>query len=225
MQEIIALLPFYLLGNLHCIGMCGPLVAFLGKHPFRGAYFIGRITGFTLAGVLASEVGVIINLISSHLHLSHFLTLGVALIFFALSLMVFVNFKLKENKLIKLMRFISLKCSQLALKERFSSLFLFGFLTILLPCGQSLLLFSFSALMENPLLGGINGGLFAILTTPSLFFAMKAGKWMASIKKYYKPLLSFYLFFVALTIGLRGLADLDVIDHLVILEHPHIVLY
>ncbi len=31
-RELLALLPLYILGNLHCIGMCGPIVAFLSRH-------------------------------------------------------------------------------------------------------------------------------------------------------------------------------------------------
>jgi sulfite exporter TauE/SafE len=69
-----------LLGGVHCVGMCGGIVGaltlglaaptkrrFLNSLPFLLAYNIGRISSYTLAGVLAGGVGAwAANLASVH---------------------------------------------------------------------------------------------------------------------------------------------------------------
>jgi sulfite exporter TauE/SafE len=61
MTLLLAMLPYYLLGNLHCLGMCGPLTMMLGAHRFRYFYFAGRLFSFTLAGGIAGELGAVLN--------------------------------------------------------------------------------------------------------------------------------------------------------------------
>ena len=70
MDLFLQLLPIYLLGNLHCMGMCGPLVALLGGHPFRYYYFLGRIFSFTLVGGVAGIFGFLIFLSFDAVHLN-----------------------------------------------------------------------------------------------------------------------------------------------------------
>ena len=62
MSLLITMLPLYLLGNLHCIGMCGPLVMLLGQQRCRAFYFLGRTLSFTLAGLLAGALGSVLQL-------------------------------------------------------------------------------------------------------------------------------------------------------------------
>ena len=70
MTTLLTMLPFYLLGNLHCLGMCGPLVMMIGQHRYHYLYFLGRTTAFTLAGMIAGEIGAISNILFSFYHLS-----------------------------------------------------------------------------------------------------------------------------------------------------------
>ncbi len=63
--SIVAVFFVGLLGGVHCLGMCGSLVGILTsqlpKHgarwPFHLAYNSGRVSSYTLAGVLAGAVG------------------------------------------------------------------------------------------------------------------------------------------------------------------------
>ena len=57
MTLLLTMLPLYLFGNVHCLGMCGPLVMLIGQHHFRYFYFVGRTLSFTLAGGLAGAAG------------------------------------------------------------------------------------------------------------------------------------------------------------------------
>jgi len=220
------MVPIYLLGNLHCAGMYGPLVAFLGRHRFKNAYFLGRILGFSLAATLAGEAGFILNEFTSFSHISASLTLAIAVVFFVIAFGMIFDIKIKkESSVFKWLNKLSLHFSKLMLKDAFFPIFCFGFLTILLPCGQSLIIFSFSALTEDPLIGGLNGLFFAILTTPSLFASMQASHFFNKAKKHYKIYMGFSLLLVSMLSLLRGLADLGFVNHLVLLENPHIVLY
>ena len=57
MSLFFTLLPVYLFGNIHCAGMCGPLMMLLAKNRYRWAYFAGRLVSYTLAGLLSAEIG------------------------------------------------------------------------------------------------------------------------------------------------------------------------
>ena len=70
MTLFFAMLPVYLFGNLHCIGMCGPLVAMIGRHHFRAYYFLGRLASFTLAGWIAGALGAVVTGIFAYYHVS-----------------------------------------------------------------------------------------------------------------------------------------------------------
>src|SRR5215203_4067712 len=70
MALFLTLLPLYLFGNVHCLGMCGPLVIMLGQHRYRYFYFIGRLLSFSLAGMLAGEAGAVLNVILKQYHLA-----------------------------------------------------------------------------------------------------------------------------------------------------------
>src|SRR5271154_4934849 len=70
MALFFALLPLYLLGNFHCLGMCGPLVFMIGQHRYRYFYFLGRLLSFTLAGMAAGEIGFLVNSFFQTYHIS-----------------------------------------------------------------------------------------------------------------------------------------------------------
>ena len=57
MSLTLSLLPLYVTGNLHCLGMCGPLVHTLSLHRFKYYYLLGRICSYTLAGGISGALG------------------------------------------------------------------------------------------------------------------------------------------------------------------------
>jgi sulfite exporter TauE/SafE len=227
MSALISMIPLYLVGNFHCAGMCGPLVAFLGRHPYKYAYFWGRIAGFTLAGLIAGEMGIIVADVASIGKFSAILTLVISLIFFIVSLFFFFNIKIPlfKSKIFTILERLSLTISKLALSDKWLSVFLFGLCTILLPCGQSLIIFSFSAMLQDSFLGALNGFLFAVFTTPSLMFTMKASIFLTKAKRHYRKLMSISLFIVSILTFLRGLADLGIINHFTLIDKLHLILW
>lgn len=219
------MLPYYLLGNLHCAGMCGPLVLMIGKHQFRHIYFIGRILSFSLAGFLAGAGGSVINLLLSQYHLSALASFSFGLMIIYVGISNLVGVSLKWNFFSKKIARANQTLSLLMLRDQPWSTFLFGFFTVALPCGQTVVVFSACALYGDPWVGLLNGFCFALLTTPSLLAAMYATRIFQKAKRHY----NFFMGISALLIGglaiCRGLADLGLIPHLNLSSHYHLVIY
>lgn len=200
------MLPIYILGNFHCLGMCGPLAMMIGTSPHRGYYLLGRLISFTLAGALAGGLGYLIAAFLQPYKLSSLLSI---LLGFAMG---WIGIAILRGKPLsfKGMDKIEAKLSRLLIEKGPFSLFLFGFLSIALPCGQTLLVYSACALSGSAATGTLNGLAFAILTTPALFLAMQARHLLRAFDRFYKPVVGG----VSLLIGgvsiYRGLIDAGV---------------
>lgn len=226
MTLLISMLPLYLIGNLHCIGMCGPLVMMLGRHPYRYWYFVGRTTSFALAGLAAGGLGAILTVGLKEWYIPAITSLlfgGVILVVALCSLSgkQYPGYHYLGKKMGEVSKGLSL----LLLREEPYPAFLFGMGTILLPCGQTVVVFSACAIYGDALVGLVNGFVFALLTSPSLWFAMHATNWLGKIK------VSYHILFggTALAVGIlalcRGLAELEVIPHLILNQRWHLVIF
>jgi len=230
MTLLLTMLPIYLLGNLHCIGMCGPLVMMLGQHRFRYYYFFGRALSFTLAAMIAGEMGAVLHYFLKLYHipaLASFIFGGAIL---AVGIYTFMGWHYPGYKwLAKRLSTVNHTLSLLMLRDRAWPTFLFGFFTVTLPCGQTLIVFSACALAGDIWVGMINGLAFALLTSPSLLLAMNAHFLFQQLRPYYQKVMGG----AALLIGglsiCRGLAELDVIPHLILNPaspaYYHLVIY
>lgn len=226
MTLFFTLLPLYLFGNLHCIGMCGPLVMMIGAHRYRYFYFLGRILSFTLAGMAAGAAGAIVHVFLQKYYISAFACFSVGILIIAVgvySLMGwhYPGYRWLAQRLAKFNHTLSL----LMLRDRAWPSFLFGFFTVTLPCGQTLIVFSACALSGDLLTGLGNGFAFALLTSPSLFFAMHAHTFLNRAKRHYNLILGICALLIGALSILRGFADLELIPHLVLNSHWHIVIY
>lgn len=226
MSLFISMLPIYLFGNLHCIGMCGPLVMMLGQHKYRYFYFLGRIFSFGLAGLIAGGFGAILNVALDEWFIPAMVSLsfGAIIIIIALYNLTGTHFR-GFNWLSKKMGKLSQGLSLLLLKDDPYPTFLFGLGTILLPCGQTVVVFSACAIYGDPLIGLLNGAAFALLTSPSLWVAMRAKNWLSRYKTSYNQLFGGAALFIGVLALCRGLADLSIIPHLILNHSWHIVLY
>lgn len=212
------LLPLYLLGNLHCMGMCGPLVMMIGRHEHKYWYFLGRTLSFTLAATLAGAFGTLLQ----ELPLGPATTFVFGGLIIALGIGTWREWHISlPSSLAKLSNSLSI----LALRDLPLPIFLFGFFTVFLPCGQSLLVFSACALSTSPWVGMFNGFTFALLTSPSLFFSMKAHSLFRTYKSLYPPLMGGLSILIGGLGILRGLADLGILSHFTISETLHLALY
>jgi len=230
MNLLLSMIPVYLFGNLHCFGMCGPLVMMIGQHRFRALYFAGRLLSFSIAGLLAGEAGAIINIFLHRFHLgaiTSFLFGGLILL---IGITTLTPWKLPSIPWISLrMNRVSESLSLLMLRDQPWPTFLFGFFTVALPCGQTLLVFSACALYGDAWVGFLNGFTFALLTSPSLFFAMYAVRFLHNAKKYYHTVVGMCAVIVGAVAICRGCAEMGWISHWILNpesnEKFHIVMF
>ena len=234
MSLLLTMLPVYLFGNLHCLGMCGPLVMMISKHKFRHFYFLGRLLSFTIAGMIAGELGSVLNYVLKQYHIQALTCFIFGSIIIVFGLSGLFQWKLPKPQLLnrffaKRLAKVNHYLSLLMLRDGAFPSFLFGFFTVALPCGQTLLVFSACALAGDLFVGMINGFFFALLTSPSLFFAMNAHFLLHKFKGHYDSLMGISAIFIGLLSFLRGFADLDLIDHFILNPETqsafHIVIY
>lgn len=222
MSLLVAMFPIYVMGNFHCIGMCGPIAMLLGQSPFRGFYLLGRLVSFTLAGFIAGGFGEVLAIALTAYHIGGLLSILIGLIMILSGLYVFQSFKWPF--LYKIERSIAPfreHLNALLFTKEPWPLFLVGFFTIALPCGQTLLVYSACALSGSAAIGMLNGFAFGLLTTPSLYLAMRGSGILARIKRYYKPIVGGLSICIGIIALLRGLADMELIPHFGI--HPVII--
>ncbi len=224
MTLFLSLLPLYLLGNFHCIGMCGPLVALLGRHPYRYWYFLGRVASFALAGYLAGEVGAVLNVVLAAYQIPAFSSLLFGSLLLLLGAGQLSQRRFSFPLLQTLFARTSAGISLLLLREQAWPTFLFGFFTVALPCGQTLIVFSACALAGDPLTGFLNGAVFALLTTPALLLALQAHVFLRRFKRGASIALGLFACLAGLLALARAAADLGAISHCG-LQMLHLVLF
>jgi sulfite exporter TauE/SafE len=205
------------------MSMCGPLVMMLGRHRFRYFYFLGRLLSYSLAGMAAGGAGAVVYSILHRYNLA-----ALASFIFGGALL-YIGVKTLSNKPInasfKFLSGFNQTISLLLLKDQPFATFLFGFFTVALPCGQTLLVFSACALAGNAWVGLFNGFAFALLTSPSLFFAMQAHALFRNAKHHYNTIIGVSGLVIGLIAVCRGLADLELIPHLILNAKYHIVIF
>lgn len=200
MTLLFAMLPIYVMGNLHCLGMCGPLAMIIGASPYWGYYLLGRMVSFTMAGTLAGMFGYVIATLLKPYHLAPVFSLAIGGSMLGIGIFTLMG----KSFAWPLLASYEKRMSSLLLKKGPWTLFLFGFFTVALPCGQTLLVFSACALSGSAATGTINGMAFALLTTPSLFLAMQAKRFVASAHRFYRPVVGVLAILVGLGAIYRG---------------------
>ena len=178
-----------LLSSMHCVGMCGPLVAgwqsasaLPVQIEFAGAaqaptlsigrvlvipqvlYHAGRVVSYTSIGMIAGSLGTIAR-ISPSVQESVTIAFGVLMIVSALFQLNIFGRRKKEfsnNKVYSILRsFVASRSTE--------SRFMIGLLTPLLPCGLLYGMALHSATTNSPVLGAIEMGSFALGAVPALF--------------------------------------------------------
>jgi hypothetical protein len=226
MSLFMSMLPIYVLGNLHCIGMCGPLVMMIGHHRYRYWYFLGRTLSFALAGMLAGGLGSILTVTLSEWYIPALISITFGLLILSVGLYSLSGIQYPGYQWLgKTLAGISKGLSLLLLKDEPYPAFLFGLGTVLLPCGQTVVVFSACAIFGDPLIGFLNGMAFALITSPSLWVAMHAKQWLKQTRASYNQLFGSAALLVGVIALCRGLADLSLIPHLILSTRWHIVIF
>lgn len=230
MSLLLSMLPIYLFGNLHCMGMCGPLVMMIGHHRFRFFYFLGRTTAFTLAGLAAGGAGSVLHLLLTRYHIPAATCFGFGSLIFLMGIFTLMKWQYPgyhwlSHRLARVNQSLTI----LILRDQAWPSFLFGFFTIALPCGQTVIVFSACALSGDLFTGLINGFAFALLTSPALFLAMKARHFFQKAKQHYNTIIGISALIVGTLAILRGFAEIGLISHWVVNPtapiHYHIVIF
>ena len=137
---ILSALALGLLGSLHCIGMCGPLV---GALPFnhlntlqsllaKASYHAGRVLTYALIGFLFGLLGFSVNLLTGQQ------TMSIVMSIILLLSVIFPAMLSKYDKVGLLSRFNIKVKKQLGIlikKRGFAFYTVSGMLNALLPCG------------------------------------------------------------------------------------------
>lgn len=125
--------------SLHCLGMCGPLHALVqanAQRPTIGSllYNSGRITTYTLFGIIFGSLGYSINLIGSQKQLLLFIgsTMLISSFLSNKQTSTIFNSRLIQRQISKLKNRLH---STLSLSNTFRS-YLFGVLNGFIPCGM-----------------------------------------------------------------------------------------
>lgn len=230
MTLLLSMLPLYLFGNLHCLGMCGPLVMMIGHHRYRYFYFLGRTLSFSLAGMVAGAIGAVSDSFFKQYHLAEATTFIFGMILLILGVFTLFGWSYPGHQwLARRMAGVNHTLSLLMLRDRAWPAFLFGFFTLALPCGQTLIVFSACALSGDLYVGLLNGFAFALLTSPSLLFAMKAHAFLRQARQYYRTVVGVFALIIGSFAILRGMAEAGFISHWVLnpemASYFHIVIF
>lgn len=230
MALFFSMLPLYLFGNLHCLGMCGPLVMMIGHHRYRYFYFLGRTLSFSLAGMIAGAIGAVSDSFFRQYHLAEATTFIFGGFIFVLGIFTLAGWSYPGHQwLSRRLAKVNHTLSLLMLRDQAWPAFLFGFFTLALPCGQTLIVFSACALSGDLFIGLFNGFAFAILTSPSLFLAMQAHALLRQARHYYRAVVGISALVVGSLAILRGLAEAGFISHWILnpeaSSYYHVVIF
>ncbi|CCB87212.1 putative uncharacterized protein [Parachlamydia acanthamoebae UV-7] len=227
MSLLISMLPLYIFGNLHCMGMCGPLTLMIGQHRYRYFYFFGRMLSYMLVGMIAGGLGTVLHLLLKKFHVMESVSLLFGGSIFFMGIYTLMGWQYPGLLWIsKRLAKFNAHLTTLILQDRAWPSFFFGFFTVLLPCGQTLIVFSACALSGDLWIGMLNGFAFALLTSPSLLLAMQAHHLLSKLKAHYALLMGGSAMIIGSISICRGLAEIELIEHLTF-ESPffHLAIY
>ena len=204
----ISALTMGLLGSLHCMGMCGPIVLVLhGNRPFlsRLSYHVGRISIYAFIGTLIGFSGGALRLAASQEAIS--IIAGILML-----LMIILPSRMMST--LPILRSIGIFYS--AIQQRTRSFwkergikgdFFLGMINGILPCG-----FLYAAFLGSLNAGSITGSalwmsIFGIGTIPSLLFIGSISTIKnQSFQRYLKNALPIGTAIIAVLFILRGLS-------------------
>lgn len=160
-------------GSLHCVGMCGGLVAAsCGKNDEIFKYQLGRLLGYLILGLFAGALGSIINLkqLSPMAALIPGLFIGVMFLYWGIQ-----NFRGKKAELPmpKFMgKLYSLLWRRLVFKNKtISKSFFTGLISIFLPCGLLYGVVLGAVALQHPFMAVFSMFFFWLGTVPSMILA------------------------------------------------------
>jgi len=202
-----------LLGSVHCIGMCGPLVlalpmaqkTSLEKWGVLFLYHFGKISSYSLLGVMFGLFGSQLPLFRAQENISLFI--GVLMLIY-----VGYVFVLKPKQKLGFLKFnllyssITKKLGMLFKLNNKLAFYLIGFLNGLLPCGMVYLALTSALATQNVLHGGLLMAFFGLGTVPALMMVALGGQYFGiRFRQQLQSLLPVFIFSMGVLLILRGL--------------------
>ncbi len=210
-MDLLAALLLGVLGSMHCIGMCGPLVLSIPSNArSRVKYFFERVFYHSGRALAYAVMGAVLGLVGRNILLSVqqdvSLILGITILLtVAIPLGVKSKFE-KYSPLKFIYGFVKLKFSLFMKKRGLMALFVMGMLNGLLPCGLVYTALIGATAVADIWKSSVFMALFGIGTAPALIAVGFAGKLISlkfrSLVSRAIPLLSITL---ALILILRGM--------------------
>lgn len=202
-----------LLGSVHCIGMCGPLVMALPiahMKPFQKVlattlYHIGKLTTYGVLGLLAGLFGKQIPFYNVQQHLS--VVLGLIMLIYVIWVFYlhpkrntqFLKFDWLNQKIVKALGYLFKK------RGAFSFIWI-GLLNGLLPCGMIYLALASSWASQSVVQSGLFMVLFGIGTMPALLLAAFGGQLLGfAFRQRIQKALPYILTSMGVLLILRGM--------------------
>lgn len=212
-MDYISPLTIGLIGSMHCIGMCGPIVVAL---PLKKHNYISKISGTVIYNfgrvVTYSIIGVLFGLLGRGIHLAGFqkwtsIVLGIIMV-----LSVLFPFILREK--IKIPQYINRITAQLINKLRklfndrsYNSLLLIGLLNGLLPCGLVYVAVAGAINSGNVVSGAVFMALFGFGTIPLLIVTSLASDFIGQkIRARMQKVVPYFVFLLGVIFILRGMS-------------------
>lgn len=202
-----------LLGSVHCIGMCGPLVMALPisqMNPIQKVlatilYHIGKITTYGLLGVVVGVFGKQIPFYDVQQHLS--IVIGSLMLVYVLWVFyLHPKRKLGFLKIDWLQKPIIAALGKLFKQNNVGSFLLIGFLNGLLPCGMIYLALGSAWANQSALQSGLFMVLFGLGTLPALLMVAFGGQLMGfAFRQKIQKALPYMLFSMGVLLILRGM--------------------
>lgn len=194
-----------LIGSVHCMGMCGPLICVMpiaknnasAKISGLVLYNLGRVLSYALLGVAVAGMGAAVSLFAG----AWFGYIGGTFLI-ALGLYTFIRKKRTELKMPSSVR----KWMGKLLKVRSTyTLPVLGMLNGIIPCGAVYTALAGSAVLANPVDGALYMLLFGVATWPAVFSSYYlTNKLVLFLKGYYRSLTSVFLIVMGVVLFYRS---------------------
>lgn len=200
-----------LLGSLHCIGMCGPIAFMLPvdrKNQIKQffqlmSYHIGRLTTYSLIGLLFGLLGKGFELFNFQQHLS--ILTGVLMILAITLPSLFKKVKIAQP-ITKVIFKVKSALGEELKKKRNDTFFTIGFLNGYLPCGLVYMAVLGAIATHNPLQGSLYMFLFGAGTIPLMSAVAYAGNITNNVfRKKIQQIIPIIVVIIGILFILRGL--------------------
>ena len=201
-----------LLGSVHCIGMCGPLVMALPislRSNFQKIvtlflYHAGKIMSYCILGLLFGLFGSQLPVFGVQRNIS--VIIGITMLLYGIYVFVLKPKHLQLGPFNTVYNFIVKWLSKLFKSKYMVSFFFIGMLNGLLPCGMVYLALSSAMATQYLLQGGLLMVFFGMGTVPALMMVAIGGQFMGfTFRRKIQTLLPVFIFSMGVLLILRGL--------------------